>query len=195
MVYEPRSNFWQARNQSLHKVWETTMNTQQRCGRMSKIIENSLNTAVFGHVEHYNRSNVAPTESYKMSEHNIFLLQPCEHQQIRKPTTKTDCRRSGYSEVIHYCLFWMMRTTLSITQLYKSPIRANKKPYCQETPQSIGVPSHTTMEIYVYMFLSQWHTILPGYPSWNYGRSLVLSNLTNIPRLMALCSDASAVSV
>ena len=48
-----------------------------------------------------------------------------------------------------YCLFWMMHTTLSITLLYKSPIRANKTPYCQETPQPIGVPSHIVMEIYV----------------------------------------------
>ena len=78
--------FWPAWNQSLHKVWEATMNTQRRCGRMSKITENWLNTAVFGHTEHYNRSNVASTESYKMSEHNIFLLQPFEPQQICKPT-------------------------------------------------------------------------------------------------------------
>ena len=52
------------------------MNTQRRCGRMSKITENWLNTAVFGHMKHYNTSNVASTESYKMSEHNIFLLHP-----------------------------------------------------------------------------------------------------------------------
>ena len=74
VVDELRSNFWQAWNQYLHKEWETTMNTQRRCGRMSKITENWLNSAVFGHMEHHNRSNVAPTESYKMSEHNIFLL-------------------------------------------------------------------------------------------------------------------------
>ena len=87
--------FWQTWNQSLRKVWETTMNTQRRCGRMSKITENWLNTAVFGHMEHYNRSNVAPTESYKMSEHNIFLLQLFEHQPICKPTYKTGYRRSA----------------------------------------------------------------------------------------------------
>ena len=62
------------------------MDTQWRCGRMSTITENWLNTAVFGHMEHYNRSNVSPTELYKMSEHNIFLLQPLEHQQICKST-------------------------------------------------------------------------------------------------------------
>ena len=45
------------------------MNTQRRCGCMSKITENLLNIAVFAHMEPYNRSNVAPTESYKMSEH------------------------------------------------------------------------------------------------------------------------------
>ena len=43
------------------------MNTQQRFGRMSKITENWLNTAAFVHMEHYNISNVAPTESYKMN--------------------------------------------------------------------------------------------------------------------------------
>ena len=37
-------------------------------------------------MEQYNISNVAPTESYKMSERNIFLLQPFEQQQICKPT-------------------------------------------------------------------------------------------------------------
>ena len=71
------------------------MNTQKRCGRMSKITENWLSVAVFGHIEHYKRSNVAPTESYKMSEHNIFLLQPFEHQQICKSTSKTGYRRSA----------------------------------------------------------------------------------------------------
>ena len=85
-VYELKSNFWQAWNQSLHGEWETTMNTQRQCGRMSKITENWLNTTVFGHVEHFNTLNVAPTESYKMSENNIFLLQPFEHQQICKST-------------------------------------------------------------------------------------------------------------
>ena len=75
------------------------MNTKRRCGRMSKITENWLNTAVFGQMEHYNRSNVAPTESYNMSEQNMFLLQPFEHQQICKPTDKTGSRRSAYSEV------------------------------------------------------------------------------------------------
>ena len=62
------------------------MNTQRQCGRLSKITDIWLNTAVFGHMEHINRSNVAPTESYKMSEHKIFLLQPFEHQQICKST-------------------------------------------------------------------------------------------------------------
>ena len=49
--------FWQAWNQSLHKVWETTMNTQRPCGRMSEITENWPNTAVYGHMERYNKSN------------------------------------------------------------------------------------------------------------------------------------------
>ena len=62
------------------------MNTQRWCGRMSKITENWLNTAAFGRMELDNILNVAPTESYKMSEANIFLLQPFEHQQTCKPT-------------------------------------------------------------------------------------------------------------
>ena len=81
------------------------MNTQRRCGRMSKITENWLNAAVFGHMEHYNRSNVATTELYKLSEHNIFLLQPFEQQHICKSTYKTGYRRSAYSEVIA-CFEW-----------------------------------------------------------------------------------------
>ena len=130
----------------MDKEWETTMNTQRRCGYMSKITENWQNTTVFGHMEHYNRSNVAPVESYKMSEHNIFLLQPFEHQHICKVYLKD--RLSQVSVQEGYCLFWM-HTTLSITQLYKSPIRANKTHHCQDTPQPIGVPSHTVMEIHV----------------------------------------------
>ena len=62
------------------------MNNQRRYGRMCKITENWLNTVAFGHMEHYDISNVAPTESHKMFERNIFLLQPFEHQQICKPT-------------------------------------------------------------------------------------------------------------
>ena len=62
------------------------MNNQRRCGRMSKITENGLNIAAFGNMEHYDISHVAPKESHKMSESNIFLLQPFEHQQICKPT-------------------------------------------------------------------------------------------------------------
>ena len=62
------------------------MNNQRRCGRMCKITENGLNIAAFGHMEHYDIWNEAPTESHKMSERNIFLLQPFEHQQIGKPT-------------------------------------------------------------------------------------------------------------
>ena len=62
------------------------MNNQRRCGRMCKITENGLNIAAFGHMEHYNIWNEAPTESHKMSERNIFLLQLFEHQQIGKPT-------------------------------------------------------------------------------------------------------------
>ena len=86
------------------------MNTQRQCGRMSKITENWLNTAVFGHMEHYNRSNVAETESNKVYEHNIFLLQPFEHQQICKSIQKTGYRRTAYSEVIA-CFGWCTQVT------------------------------------------------------------------------------------
>ena len=58
---------------------------QRRCGGMSKIIENWLNTAAFGHMDRYYISKVAPIESYKMFECNIFLTKPFEHQQICKP--------------------------------------------------------------------------------------------------------------
>ena len=62
------------------------MNNQRRCGRMCKITEYWLNTHAFGDMEHYNISNIAPTELHKMTERNIFLLQPFEHQQICKLT-------------------------------------------------------------------------------------------------------------
>ena len=88
---------------------------------MSNNTGNWLNAAVFGHMEHYNRSNVAPTESHKMSEHNIFLLQPFEYQQIYIKD-----RPSQISVQWSYCLFWTMPTTLSITQLYRSPICTNQ---------------------------------------------------------------------
>ena len=120
------------------------MNTQWRCGCMSKITENALNAAVFGHMEHYNRSNVAPTESYKITHISPTTIRAPTNQQ-----TYLKDRLSQGSVQWSYCLFWMMHTTLSITQLYKLPIHANKTPYCQETPQPIRVPSHTTMEIYV----------------------------------------------
>ena len=86
MVFNSGVILWQAWNRSLHKVWETTMKTQRRCGRICLNSQKYwLETAAFGHsVEHYNISSVAPTESYKMSERNIFLLQPFEHQQICK---------------------------------------------------------------------------------------------------------------
>ena len=62
------------------------MSNQRRCGRMCKITENLLNIAAFGHMEHYDIPNAAPTELHKMSERNIFLLQLFEHQQICNPT-------------------------------------------------------------------------------------------------------------
>ena len=67
----------------------------------------------------------------------------------------------------------------STTQLYLSTIRANKTPNCRETPQLIDVPSLTTMEINVFI------TILAIHFLWNYGWSLVLSDLTYIYRLIS----------
>ena len=37
-----------------------------------------------------------------------------------------------------------MHAALSMTQMYKSLIRANNTSYYQETPQAIDEPSHTT---------------------------------------------------
>ena len=79
------------------------MNTQRQCVRMSKITENWLNIAVFGHMEHYNRSNVAPTESYKMSEHNIFLL-PTTIQAPKNLQIYLKDRLSQVSVQWGYCL-------------------------------------------------------------------------------------------
>ena len=76
-----------------------------------------------------------------------------------------------------------MHTTLSITQLYKSPIRAKKTPYCQETPQPIDVLSYTTMEIYVLITMTQHFSNIFLVELW---RSLVLSDLTYISRLISL---------
>ena len=76
---------------------------------------------------------------------------------IRAPTKLQIFLKDRLSQVSvqwGYCLFWMMHTTLSITQLYKSPIRANKMPYCQETPQPIIVPSHTTV---IYVLITVTH--------------------------------------
>ena len=56
-----------------------------------------------------------------------------------------------------------MHTTLLITQLYESPIRVNKTRYCQETTQPIGVPSYTTMEMYVLIMTHNFrHIFLVG---------------------------------
>ena len=52
---------------------------------------------------------------------------------IRAPTNLQIYLKDRLSQVSvqwGYCLVWMMHTTLSITQLYKSPIRANRTPYC-----------------------------------------------------------------
>ena len=61
------------------------MNSQRRCECMSKITENIMNTSASGHMEHYDISNVAPTEPCKISELNIFRIQPFVGQQACKP--------------------------------------------------------------------------------------------------------------
>ena len=78
-----------------------------------------------------------------------------------------------------YCLFWMMDTTLSITQQYRRSAHLIAR-----KPQN-RMAYHLT-PWWRYTFLSPWHTILAVYYSWNYGRSLFLSDLSNIPRLISL---------
>ena len=85
-----------------------------------------------------------------------------------------------------------MHTTLSITQLYESPIRANKSPYCQETSQPIGVPYYITMEMYV--------LITRTYQFSNIFGIMVGALFCPVAKyspfdFTALCSDAFAVSV
>ena len=98
------------------------MNTQWRYGHMSKITGNWLNTAVFGHMQHYNRSNVAPTESYKMSEHNIFLLQPFKHQNLQiylKDRLSQVSVQWGYCLVLNDAHNPINNPTVQIADLHK----------------------------------------------------------------------------
>ena len=96
------------------------MELSRRCGHMSNITEDWLNTTAFGHMENYNLSNVALTELYKMSKCNIFP-QPFGHQQICKTYLKD--RLSQVSVQWSDWLFWIMYTAISMTKLYKSLIQ------------------------------------------------------------------------
>ena len=49
---EQQFNDEPAASVSICMVWETTANTQRRCGRMSKITKNGLNSVMFDYVEH-----------------------------------------------------------------------------------------------------------------------------------------------
>ena len=112
---------------------------------------------------------------------------------IRTPTNLQIYLKDRLSQVSiqwGYCMLWMMHTTLSITQLYKSPIRANETPYCQETPQPIGVSSHTTMEIYVLITMTHHFSNIFLVELW-YEPCFV--RLTNIPRLVSLHYVPTAV--
>ena len=131
-------------------------------------------------MEHFNGSNVAPTESYKMSEHNTFLLQPFEYQEICKPTYKTGYRRSAYREVI-VCFEWC-------TQPCQLPNCTNHWSAWTNTllPGNFTADRRTISLRWRYMFKSQWLTILAIYSSCNYASSIVLTDLQNIPRLIWL---------
>ena len=116
---------------------------------------------------------------------------------IRAPTNLQSYLKDRLSQVSvqwGYCLFWMMHTTLSITQLYESPIRANKTPYCQETTQPIGVPSHTTMEMYVLITMTPHFSNIFLVGLW-YEPSFVRFAKYSPFDFTALSSDAFAVSV
>ena len=87
-----------------------------------------------------------------------------------------------------------MHTTLSITHLYKSPIQVHKTPYCQETPQLIGIPSHTTREIHVLITMTHHFSNIFLIELW---QEPCFVRLTNIPPFdfTALCSNTSTVSI
>ena len=113
MVYELRSNFVASMKpvfaKSVRNGYENPTKIWSQVQNHRKLTE-------------YNTSNVAPAESYKMSERNVFLLQPTNLKTYLKD------RLSQVSVQWSYCLFWMMHTTLRLTQRYKSPIRVNKTP-------------------------------------------------------------------
>ena len=87
-----------------------------------------------------------------------------------------------------------MHTTLSITQLYESPIRANETPYCQETTQPIGVPSYNTIEMYVLITMARHFSNIFLVGLWQEPCFVRFAKYSPFD-FTALCSDAFAVSV
>ena len=148
------------------------MNTQGRCRCMSKITENWLNTAVFGHMEHYNRSNEAPTESHNMSEHNMFSY---NHSNTNKFANLPKRQAIAGQRTV--------RLLLVLNDAH-NPINNPTVQIADPRKQNTLLPGNSTNDRRT--ILLQWNTILAIYSSWNYGRSLVLSDLTNIPRLISL---------
>ena len=99
------------------------MNNQRGCGRTCKITENWLNIAAFGHMEHYNISNVS---SNRIAQD--VWMQHISPTTIRAPTNLQTYLKDRLSQVSvqwGYCLFWMMRTTLSITVRIADPSKQN----------------------------------------------------------------------
>ena len=87
-----------------------------------------------------------------------------------------------------------MHTTLSITQLYESLIRANKTRNCQETTQPIGLPSYTTMEMYVLITMTHHFSNIFLVGLWREPCFVRFTKYSPFD-FTALCSDAFAVSV
>ena len=147
---------------------------------MSKITENEwmpLRLAIW---------NIIAYRMYLQQNHTRCLNATYSLTTIWAPTNLQTYLKDRLSQVNvrwSYCLFWMMHTTLLITQLCKSSIRTNKHLIARKLHNRRAC--HLTPR-WIYMFLSPWHTILAIYSSWKYGRSLVLSDLPNIPRLISL---------
>ena len=144
-----------------------------------------LNKAVFGHMEHYNRSNAdrclnTTYFSYNHSSTNKSANLPKRQAIAGQRTVKL----------------------LLVLNDAHNPINNPTVQVADPRKQNTLLPGKSTTDRRIIshhdgdMFSSQWHTILTMYSSWNYGRCLVLSDSTNIPRLIsALYSDDSAVSV
>ena len=144
---------------------------------MSKITENLLNTAAFGHTEYYNISNVAPTESY--TTHSSY-----NHSSTNKSANLPKRKAIAGQHTVKLLLVLkdahnpINNPTVQIA----NPRKQNTLLLGNYTTNRRNI-SHHDGDI---MFLSPWHTILAIYSSWNYGSCLVLSNLANISCLITL---------